>query len=107
MRLLQSGLFLKLRRRFPTCLSPWKIPPRVLKSSQPEALVSLTNNAVAFAPLQTLTDEEIMMKQTGKQTFNFTLLPLWSWETAHISPGDVLISAVVALFRGFRVFVYF
>lgn len=66
MSLLQSGLFLKLRRNFPACLSSWKSPPRALKSSQPEALLGVTNHALPFAPLQTLTDEEMMMKETGQ-----------------------------------------
>lgn len=64
--LLQSGLFLKLRRNFPACLSSWKSPPRTLKSSQPETLLGETNHALPFAPLQTLTNEEMMMKEAGQ-----------------------------------------
>lgn len=64
-----------LRRNFLTHSSSWKIPPRVLKSSQPEAVLSVTNNALCFAPLQTFTDEDIMMQKAGKETFNFIQCP--------------------------------
>jgi hypothetical protein len=58
----QSGSFLKLRRNFPSCLSSWKIPPSVLKSTQPEAVLS----ELPFAPLQMFTDEEMMIKTAGQ-----------------------------------------
>ena len=60
------GLFLQLRRSFPTCLSSWKTPPRVLKSSQSEAALGLTNAGLPGAPLQMFTAEEMMIKNTGE-----------------------------------------
>ncbi|XP_008825477.1 short/branched chain specific acyl-CoA dehydrogenase, mitochondrial [Nannospalax galili] len=67
-----------LRRNFPTCLSSWKIPPHVLKSSQPEAVLSIANNALPFAPLQTFTDEETMLKQAVKKFAQEQVAPLVS-----------------------------
>ncbi|XP_049993226.1 short/branched chain specific acyl-CoA dehydrogenase, mitochondrial [Alexandromys fortis] len=67
-----------LRRNFPACLSSWKSPPRALKSSQPEALLGVTNHALPFAPLQTLTDEEMMMKETVKKFAQEQIAPLVS-----------------------------
>ncbi|XP_051001401.1 short/branched chain specific acyl-CoA dehydrogenase, mitochondrial [Acomys russatus] len=67
-----------LRRNFPTCLSSWKMPPRALKSSQPGALLSITNNTLPFAPLQTFTDEEIMMKKAVKKFAQEQIAPLVS-----------------------------
>ncbi|KAM6183331.1 short/branched chain specific acyl-CoA dehydrogenase, mitochondrial [Erethizon dorsatum] len=63
-----SGL---LRRHFPTCLSSWKVPPHVLRSSQSEALLP-------SAPLQTFTDDEIMMKSTVKKFAQEQIAPLVS-----------------------------
>ncbi|XP_005351444.1 short/branched chain specific acyl-CoA dehydrogenase, mitochondrial [Microtus ochrogaster] len=67
-----------LRRNFPACLSSWKSPPRALKSSQPEALLGVKNHALPFAPLQTLTDEEMMMKETVKKFAQEQIAPLVS-----------------------------
>lgn len=67
-----------LRRNFLTHSSSWKIPPRVLKSSQPEALLSVTNNALRFAPLQTFTDEDIMMQKAVKKFAQEQIAPLVS-----------------------------
>ncbi|XP_049711387.1 short/branched chain specific acyl-CoA dehydrogenase, mitochondrial isoform X3 [Elephas maximus indicus] len=53
-----------LTRNIPTCLSSWKIPPCVLKSSQSEASLNISNNGLSTAPLQTLTEEELMIKNT-------------------------------------------
>ena len=62
---IQWGPFPQLRTNFPTCLSSWKHPPRVLKSSQPAPLKT-TNNGRSDSPLQTFTDEEMMIKNTGE-----------------------------------------
>lgn len=67
-----------LRRNFPACLSSWKSPPRALKSSQPEALLGVTNHALPFAPLQTFTDEEMMMKEAVKKFAQEQIAPLVS-----------------------------
>lgn len=67
-----------LRRNFPACLSSWKSPPRALKSSQPEALLGVTNHALPFAPLQTLTDEEMMMKEAVKKFAREQIAPFVS-----------------------------
>ncbi|XP_008068788.1 short/branched chain specific acyl-CoA dehydrogenase, mitochondrial [Carlito syrichta] len=70
-----SGL---LRRNFLTCLSSWKIPPRVLKSSHSEALLDVTSNGLLFAPLQTLTEEEMMIKSSVKKFAEDHIAPLVS-----------------------------
>ncbi|XP_032137809.1 short/branched chain specific acyl-CoA dehydrogenase, mitochondrial isoform X2 [Sapajus apella] len=67
-----------LRRNFPTCLSSWKIPPHVPKSSGPEPLLNITNNGVAFVPLQTFTDEEMMIKSSVNKFAQEQLAPLVS-----------------------------
>ncbi|KAB1271739.1 Short/branched chain specific acyl-CoA dehydrogenase; mitochondrial [Camelus dromedarius] len=67
----------QLRRNFPTCLS-WKNPPRVLKSSQSEALLRTTNDKLSYTPLQTFTDEEIMIKDTVKKFAQEQIAPLVS-----------------------------
>ncbi|XP_019570494.2 short/branched chain specific acyl-CoA dehydrogenase, mitochondrial [Rhinolophus sinicus] len=67
-----------LRRNFPTCLSSWKTPPRVLHSSQSEALLSITNDGLPCAPLQTFTDEEMMIKGTVKKFAQEQVAPLVS-----------------------------
>lgn len=54
------------------------MPPRALKSSQAEALHSITNNTLPFAPLQTFTDEEIMMKKAVKKFAQEQIAPLVS-----------------------------
>ncbi|XP_048647315.1 short/branched chain specific acyl-CoA dehydrogenase, mitochondrial isoform X2 [Marmota marmota marmota] len=76
--LFHQGLFLKLRRNFPTCLSSWKIPPHVLKSSQSEAVLDVRNNALPFVPLQTFTDEEMMIKSAVKKFAQEEIAPLVS-----------------------------
>uniref|UniRef100_A0A2K6TGY3 Short/branched chain specific acyl-CoA dehydrogenase, mitochondrial n=1 Tax=Saimiri boliviensis boliviensis TaxID=39432 RepID=A0A2K6TGY3_SAIBB len=67
-----------LRRNFPTCLSSWKIPPHVPESSASEALLNITNNGVPFVPLQTFTDEEMMIKSSVKKFAQEQLAPLVS-----------------------------
>ncbi|XP_036590195.1 short/branched chain specific acyl-CoA dehydrogenase, mitochondrial [Trichosurus vulpecula] len=66
-QLLRSGGGGLLRRNFLTCLSSWKTPPCFLKSSQPEASYNMSNNGVTFAPLQTFTEEEMMIKNMVKK----------------------------------------
>uniref|UniRef100_A0A8D1THF1 Short/branched chain specific acyl-CoA dehydrogenase, mitochondrial n=1 Tax=Sus scrofa TaxID=9823 RepID=A0A8D1THF1_PIG len=66
-----------LRTNFPTCLSSWKNPPRVLKSSQPAPLKT-TNNGLSYSPLQTFTDEEMMIKNTVKKFAQEQIAPLVS-----------------------------
>lgn len=39
--------------------------PCVFKSSRSEALPNLADNEVIFAPLQTFTEEELMLKEMG------------------------------------------
>ncbi|XP_024624731.1 short/branched chain specific acyl-CoA dehydrogenase, mitochondrial isoform X2 [Neophocaena asiaeorientalis asiaeorientalis] len=75
-RLLRGGAL--LRRNFPICLSSWKNPPHVLKSSQSEAGLKTTNKALPYAPLQTFTDEEMMIKSTVKKFAQEQIAPLVS-----------------------------
>uniref|UniRef100_A0A8D1GL49 Short/branched chain specific acyl-CoA dehydrogenase, mitochondrial n=1 Tax=Sus scrofa TaxID=9823 RepID=A0A8D1GL49_PIG len=74
---IQWGPFPQLRTNFPTCLSSWKNPPRVLKSSQPAPLKT-TNNGLSYSPLQTFTDEEMMIKNTVKKFAQEQIAPLVS-----------------------------
>ncbi|KAM5243336.1 short/branched chain specific acyl-CoA dehydrogenase, mitochondrial isoform 2-T2 [Hipposideros larvatus] len=67
-----------VRRNFLTCLSSWKTPPRVLKSSQPETQLNITSDRLSCAPLQTFTDEEMMMKSTVKKFAQEQIAPLVS-----------------------------
>uniref|UniRef100_A0A8C2URF5 Short/branched chain specific acyl-CoA dehydrogenase, mitochondrial n=1 Tax=Chinchilla lanigera TaxID=34839 RepID=A0A8C2URF5_CHILA len=68
----QIGILWRLlRRHLPTCLSSWKIPPHVMRSSQSEALLP-------SAPLQTFTDDEMMMKSTVKKFAKEQIAPLVS-----------------------------
>lgn len=67
-----------LRRNFPTCLS-WVTGPRAQKSSQSEALLNLpASNGLVTGPLQTFTDEELMMKTTVKRFAQEQVAPLVS-----------------------------
>ncbi|XP_060142370.1 short/branched chain specific acyl-CoA dehydrogenase, mitochondrial isoform X3 [Globicephala melas] len=75
-RLLRGGAL--LRRNFPICLSSWKNPPHVLKSSRSEARLKTTNKAQPYAPLQTFTDEEMMIKSTVKKFAQEQIAPLVS-----------------------------
>ncbi|KAG8517386.1 Short/branched chain specific acyl-CoA dehydrogenase, mitochondrial [Galemys pyrenaicus] len=65
-----------LRRSFPTCLSSWQRPPRVLKSSQPEALPRVNSSQLPSAPLQTFTEEELMIRSTVKKFSQEQIAPL-------------------------------
>ncbi|XP_019524704.1 PREDICTED: short/branched chain specific acyl-CoA dehydrogenase, mitochondrial [Hipposideros armiger] len=67
-----------VRRNFLTCLSSWKTPPRVLKSSQPETQLNISSDRLSCAPLQTFTDEEMMMKSTVKKFAQEQIAPLVS-----------------------------
>ncbi|XP_037015118.2 short/branched chain specific acyl-CoA dehydrogenase, mitochondrial isoform X2 [Artibeus jamaicensis] len=67
-----------LRRDFPTCLLSWKTPPQALKSSQPEALLSITSEGLSCAPLQTFTIEEMMIKNSVKKFAQEQIAPLVS-----------------------------
>lgn len=63
----QRGLFLQLRRNFPTCLPAWKSPPRALRASHSEALLSPAGSGLPGAPLQTLSEEELMIQSAGER----------------------------------------
>ncbi|XP_077619059.1 short/branched chain specific acyl-CoA dehydrogenase, mitochondrial [Crocuta crocuta] len=67
-----------LRRHLPTCLSSWTTPPRVLKSSQSEALLGVTDHGPPCAPLQMFTEEEMMIKNTVKKFAQEQIAPLVS-----------------------------
>uniref|UniRef100_A0A8C4MA73 Short/branched chain specific acyl-CoA dehydrogenase, mitochondrial n=1 Tax=Equus asinus TaxID=9793 RepID=A0A8C4MA73_EQUAS len=66
----------KLRRNFLTCLSSWKAPPRIPRSSQSEALLNIANNGLPYAPLQTFTEEEMMLKRTVERFAQEQIAPL-------------------------------
>ncbi|XP_027625904.1 short/branched chain specific acyl-CoA dehydrogenase, mitochondrial isoform X1 [Tupaia chinensis] len=67
-----------LRRNFPTCLTSWKLLPHVLRSSHSEALLNITTNGLPFAPLQTFTDEEMMIKSSVRKFAQEQIAPLVS-----------------------------
>ncbi|XP_051837559.1 short/branched chain specific acyl-CoA dehydrogenase, mitochondrial [Antechinus flavipes] len=65
-QLLRFGGCGLLRRNFLRCPSSWRTS-RFLKSSQSEALYNIPNNGIIFAPLQTFTEEEMMIKNMVKK----------------------------------------
>ncbi|KAM5271927.1 short/branched chain specific acyl-CoA dehydrogenase, mitochondrial [Ctenodactylus gundi] len=67
-----------LRRNFPSCLSSWKIPRHALRSSQSEALLEVRHNGPLAAPLQTFTDDEVMLKSVGQKFAQEQIVPLVS-----------------------------
>ncbi|XP_068955257.1 short/branched chain specific acyl-CoA dehydrogenase, mitochondrial isoform X2 [Petaurus breviceps papuanus] len=77
-QLLRSGGGGLLRRNSLTCLSSWKTPPCFLKSSRSEALYNKSNNGVTFAPLQTFTEEEMMIKNMVKKFAEKQIAPFVS-----------------------------
>ncbi|XP_067389566.1 short/branched chain specific acyl-CoA dehydrogenase, mitochondrial isoform X1 [Emydura macquarii macquarii] len=70
----RSGV--KLRRHIPTYLASWKAPSRVFKSSKSEAMENLVNDGVVCAPLDSLTEEEMMMKEMVKKFAQDRIAPL-------------------------------
>uniref|UniRef100_A0A8C4WFD6 Short/branched chain specific acyl-CoA dehydrogenase, mitochondrial n=1 Tax=Gopherus evgoodei TaxID=1825980 RepID=A0A8C4WFD6_9SAUR len=66
----------QLRRNMPIYLASWKTPPSVFKSSKSEAMANLSNEGVVCAPLDTLTEEEIMMKEMVKKFAQDRIAPL-------------------------------
>ncbi|XP_054975084.1 short/branched chain specific acyl-CoA dehydrogenase, mitochondrial [Sorex araneus] len=76
-RLLRGGA--PLCRNFLTCPSSWGAPPRAPKSSQSEALLNVpASNGLLTGPLQTFTDEELLMKSTVKKFAQEQIAPLVS-----------------------------
>uniref|UniRef100_A0A8C4WFL4 Short/branched chain specific acyl-CoA dehydrogenase, mitochondrial n=1 Tax=Gopherus evgoodei TaxID=1825980 RepID=A0A8C4WFL4_9SAUR len=72
----ENGFYLILRRNMPIYLASWKTPPSVFKSSKSEAMANLSNEGVVCAPLDTLTEEEIMMKEMVKKFAQDRIAPL-------------------------------
>ncbi|NXC75788.1 ACDSB protein, partial [Anhinga anhinga] len=52
----------QLRRNLPVYLAPWRASPCVFRSSKSELLPNLASDGVVCAPLQTFTEEEMMLK---------------------------------------------
>ncbi|XP_036191483.1 short/branched chain specific acyl-CoA dehydrogenase, mitochondrial isoform X2 [Myotis myotis] len=67
-----------LRRNFPTCLPAWKSPPGALRASHSEALLSPAGSGLPGAPLQTLSDEELMIQSAVKKFAREQVAPLVS-----------------------------
>ncbi|XP_066211745.1 short/branched chain specific acyl-CoA dehydrogenase, mitochondrial [Saccopteryx leptura] len=67
-----------LRRTFPPCLWSWKTPARALRASHSEAQLSIADNQLPCAPLQTFTEEELMIKNTVKRFAQEQVAPLVS-----------------------------
>ncbi|XP_066094514.1 short/branched chain specific acyl-CoA dehydrogenase, mitochondrial isoform X2 [Saccopteryx bilineata] len=75
-RVLRSSAL--LRRTFPPCLWSWKTPARALRASHSEAQLSIADNQLPCAPLQTFTEEELMIKNTVKRFAQEQVAPLVS-----------------------------
>ncbi|XP_059517781.1 short/branched chain specific acyl-CoA dehydrogenase, mitochondrial isoform X2 [Myotis daubentonii] len=75
-RLLRGGAL--LRRNFPTCLPAWKSLPGALRASHSEALLSPAGGGLPGAPLQTLSDEELMIQSAVKKFAREEVAPLVS-----------------------------
>ncbi|XP_070288148.1 short/branched chain specific acyl-CoA dehydrogenase, mitochondrial isoform X2 [Myotis yumanensis] len=78
-RLLRGGAL--IRRNFPTCLPAWKSPPRALRAlraSHSEALLSPAGGVLPGAPLQMLSDEELMIQSAVKKFAREQVAPLVS-----------------------------
>ncbi|NXR08616.1 ACDSB protein, partial [Semnornis frantzii] len=52
----------QLQRNTPACLAPWRVSPRVFRSSESELKPNVASDGVVCAPLQMLTEEETMLK---------------------------------------------
>ncbi|XP_014305268.1 short/branched chain specific acyl-CoA dehydrogenase, mitochondrial isoform X2 [Myotis lucifugus] len=77
-RVSARGRDAKIRRNFPTCLPAWKSPPRALRASHSEALLSPAGGGLPGAPLQTLSDEELMIQSAVKKFAREQVAPLVS-----------------------------
>lgn len=55
----------QLRRHMPAHLAPWRVSPRVFRSSKSELKPNLASDGLVCAPLQTFTEEEAMLKDMG------------------------------------------
>ncbi|XP_007935006.2 short/branched chain specific acyl-CoA dehydrogenase, mitochondrial [Orycteropus afer afer] len=67
-----------LTRNFPTCLSSWKSPPHLFRSSKSQAVFNTANNGSHYAPLQTFTEEELMIKNIVRTFAQQQIAPLVS-----------------------------
>ncbi|NXD23848.1 ACDSB protein, partial [Spelaeornis formosus] len=52
----------QLRRHIPALLAPWRVSPCVFRSSKSEPKPNLSSDGLVCGPLQTLTEEEAMLK---------------------------------------------
>uniref|UniRef100_A0A8C8SIN3 Short/branched chain specific acyl-CoA dehydrogenase, mitochondrial n=1 Tax=Pelusios castaneus TaxID=367368 RepID=A0A8C8SIN3_9SAUR len=66
----------KLRRYMPTYLASWNAPLRVFRSSKSEAMGNLLSDGLVYAPLDTITEEEMMMKEMVKKFARDRIAPL-------------------------------
>ncbi|XP_062988844.1 short/branched chain specific acyl-CoA dehydrogenase, mitochondrial [Elgaria multicarinata webbii] len=66
----------KLRWNIPRYTDLWMTQPCVFKSSKSKALPNLAKNDVSCAPLQTFTEEEIMIKEMVKKFAQERVAPL-------------------------------
>uniref|UniRef100_K7FLN0 Short/branched chain specific acyl-CoA dehydrogenase, mitochondrial n=2 Tax=Pelodiscus sinensis TaxID=13735 RepID=K7FLN0_PELSI len=67
---------INLKRNTPAYLASWKAPPAVFKSSKSEAMANLANERVVCAPLDMLSEEEMMMKEMVKKFAQERIAPL-------------------------------
>ncbi|XP_066476968.1 short/branched chain specific acyl-CoA dehydrogenase, mitochondrial [Tiliqua scincoides] len=66
----------QLRQNMPLHTSFWITRPCAFKSSQSEAMPNLATNEITYAPLQMLTEEEMMMKEMVKKFAQERIAPL-------------------------------
>ncbi|XP_053805116.1 short/branched chain specific acyl-CoA dehydrogenase, mitochondrial isoform X1 [Vidua chalybeata] len=56
------GCAKQLRRHMPAHWAPWRVSPCVFRSSKSELKPNVANDGLVYAPLQTFTEEEAMLK---------------------------------------------
>ncbi|XP_030132441.4 short/branched chain specific acyl-CoA dehydrogenase, mitochondrial isoform X1 [Taeniopygia guttata] len=56
------GCAKQLRRHMPAHLAPWRVSPCVFRSSKSELKPNVASDGLVYAPLQTFTEEEAMLK---------------------------------------------
>ncbi|XP_036295257.1 short/branched chain specific acyl-CoA dehydrogenase, mitochondrial isoform X1 [Pipistrellus kuhlii] len=88
-RLLRGGAL--LRRTFPACLPAGKSPPRALRASQSQALPRAAGGRLPGGPLQTLSEEELMIQSAARRFAQEQVAPLVSTmdENAKMEPAVI------------------
>nr|XP_014347339.1 PREDICTED: short/branched chain specific acyl-CoA dehydrogenase, mitochondrial isoform X3 [Latimeria chalumnae] len=77
-RVKEKSLVKQLGRSFTGCrkLTPWMVQPFATKSSKPEYTMNFVPTELSYAPLQTFTEEETMMKEAVSKFAQERIAPL-------------------------------